>query len=184
MTNEQLQHNVAMRREAGAVTRWHLIPHIGVDSVANHSWNATMLLLELNPTASRQLIVYMMNHDVTERWIGDVPASSKGMFPLISKGVRVAEEWLEIEFDIPSARGLTEHERQWARAIDALESAIWCREQMRMGNQLVANALESLDEWIMGEEWIPATIQTFYVNYKYKRTADYVTEGKHYGNNE
>ena len=175
---------VAMKREAGAVTRWHLIPHIGVDTVANHSWNATMLLLELYPEASRRLIVYMLNHDVTERWMGDIPASSKGMFPLISKGVGVAEEWLEEKFDIPSARGLDENERRWARAIDALESAIWCREQLQMGNQMVANALKSLEDWIFEEGWIPAPIQAFYQNYKWKRTPDYVTEGKHYGNNE
>lgn len=175
---------VAIKREAGAVTRWHLIPHHGVDTVANHSWNATMLLLELYPEASRLLIVYMLNHDVTERWVGDIPASSKAMFPLISKGVGVAEEWLENKFDIPASHRLLRKEREWARAIDAVESAIWCHEQLQMGNQLVVNALESLDEWIMGEGWIPASLRFWYQNYKFKRTADYVTEGKHYGNNE
>jgi hypothetical protein len=126
----------------------------------------------------------MLNHDVTERWVGDVPASSKGMFPLLSKGVKVAEEWLENKFNIPRPTSITNDEWKWARAIDALESALWCREQLQMGNQMVKNALDSLDEWIMGEGWIPATIQTFYQNYKWQRTPDYITEGKHYGNNE
>ncbi len=182
--NNKTYENVAMRREAGAVTRWHLIPHIGVDTVANHTWNATMLLLELMPGASRELIIYMLNHDVTERWIGDIPASSKGMFPLISQGVKVAEEWLENKFDIPSAGHLTEQDRQWARAIDALESIIWCCEQQQIGNQLVGNALKSLEDWLLRDHCVPAPIRFFYQNYKGQRTADYITEGKHYGNNE
>ncbi len=179
-----MNERVAMMREAGAVTRWHTIPHIGVDTVANHSWNATTLLLELNPTASRVLIIYMFNHDVTERWLGDIPASAKGMFPLISKGVGVAEEWLENKFDIPSARNLTEDEQQWARAIDALEAVLWCHEQLAMGNRMVENALEAIDKWIFSESWIPAPIRAFYRNYEWQRTTDYITEGKSYGSNE
>lgn len=176
--------HVIIMREAGAVTRWHTIPHIGVDTVASHSWNATTLLLELNPTASRALIVYMLNHDVTERWIGDIPASAKGMFHKISQGVKEAESFLEGEFDLPWTGGLDQNEQQWARAIDALEAALWCHEQLMMGNRMVENALKSLDDWIFDEEWIPRAIQVFYQDYRYQRTPDYVTEGKRYGNNE
>lgn len=182
--DEHTYHNVVVRREAGAVTRWHLIPHHGVDTVAHHSWNATILLLELNPTASRALIIYMLNHDVAERWTGDVAASAKGMFPLISQGVKEAESWLETKFNLPGMDSLDEEERHWARAIDALESALWCREQLAMGNQNAVQALKSLDKWLSNEGWTPAAIQVFYQNYEWQRTSDYVTEGKHYGNNE
>lgn len=179
-----LHEKVAMKREAGAVTRWHTLPHHGVDTVANHSWNATMLLLELYPTASRRLIVYMLNHDVIERWIGDIPASSKGMFPKISAGVIEAEVELRYRFNLPETDELEEDERHWARAIDALESVIWCHEQIMMGNQMVGDAMGAIGNWIMGKEWIPAAIKVFYVNYKWKRTTSYIIEGKHYGDNE
>ena len=180
MTNEHIN----IMREAGAVTRWHTIPHIGVDTVANHSWNTTTLLLELNPTASRALIVYMLNHDVTERWIGDIPASAKGMFPTISQGVKEAESFLEHKFNLPGTDDLDEDERRWARAIDALEAVLWCHEQIIMGNQMVTVALETISEWILTEGWIPAAIKVFYQDYKWQRAPDYVTEGKHYGSND
>ena len=182
--NERTYENVTVRREAGAVTRWHLVPHHGQDTVGHHSWNATMLLLELNPTASRALIVYMLNHDVAERWSGDIPASAKGMFSTIAQGVRECEEWLQHKFNLPGANNLTKDEQHWARAIDALESALWCEEQKAMGNRNVETALASLTTWLMNEGCVPAAVQVFCLDYKWKRTMDYVTEGKHYGNNE
>jgi len=176
--------NVAMRREAGAIERWHVVPHHGSITVASHSWNATMLLLELYPKASRRLIVYMLHHDVTERWTGDIPASAKAMFPLIMQGVQEAEISLEDEMSLPSTRNLSSTERAWARAIDALEMMLWCHEQIAMGNRMVEPALEQLAMWIMDEDWIPAAIKTFYKNYKWKRYPDYLIERGKYGDNE
>ncbi len=181
--DEKTYENVAMRREAGAVTRWHVVPHHGVDTVANHSWNATTLLLELNPGASRALIIYMLEHDVTERWIGDIPASSKGMFPLISQGVKNAEATLIYEMGLMNPVGLTKEECQWARAIDALEAVLWCYEQLVMGNRMVENALDSLLVWFENKVAVPESILDFLQDYKWERYPDYLWKG-HYGNNE
>lgn len=179
-----LNEKVTMRREAGAIQRYHIIPHHGIDTVASHSWNATTLLLVLNPTASRKLIIYMLHHDITERWTGDIPAAAKGMFPTIMLGVKEAEKSLEQEMNLPSADGLTEEEQQWARAIDALESALWCHEQLAMGNQMVKHALEALATWIEKKDCVPSIVRTFYQNYTWKRYSDYLITRGHYGNNE
>jgi len=180
---EKTYENVAMRREAGAVTRWHTVPHHGVDTIAGHSWNATMLLLELNPKAGKTLIVYMLHHDVAERWTGDIAANCKGMFPLISRGVQKAERQLEQEMDLPKTFELTQDEQNWARAIDALESALWCREQLVMGNRMVEDAYESIHDWIVDCETVPPVVKAFLVNYEWKRYPGYLWRGN-YGDNE
>lgn len=180
--DEKTYENVAMRREAGAVKRWHIVPHHGQDTVGHHTYNAVSLLLCLNPDASRALIVYMLEHDVAERWTGDIPASAKGMFHKIGRGVMLAEEELAAEMDLMNPDRLTKEERRWARAIDALEAVLWCHEQLAMGNRNVEQVLESLVVWF-DEETCPAPILDFLKDYEWKRYPDYIWKG-HYGDNE
>jgi len=180
--DEKTFENVAMRREAGAVKRWHVIPHHGVDTVGHHSYNAVNLLLCLNPEASRALIIYMLEHDVPERWTGDIPASAKSMFQVIGLGVTQAEDILRDEMDLVDPTSLTKEERQWARAIDALEAMLWCHEQLAMGNRMVENALESLAVWF-DDETCPAPILDFLRDYEWKRYPNYLWKGR-YGDNE
>lgn len=179
-----IHERVAQKREAGHVERWHLVPHIGHQDVAAHSWQATMLLLELYPKASRRLIVYMLNHDVTERWIGDIPANAKGLFPGIATGVADAEKELVEKRSLEDAGKLNSAERCWVRAIDALELVLWCREQHAMGNIMTDNAMHEVEHWIMTEECVPGPVRAFLENYKWKRYPDYLWGEKHYGNNE
>ena len=182
--DEKAYENVAMRREAGNVKRWHIVPTVGNgETVGHHQNNAVNLLLCLWPTASRALIVYMVQHDTTERWTGDIPASCKAMFPAIMKGVEAAETQLEMEMDIPGTEHLNPTERQWARGIDALECVLFCHEQLAMGNRNFENALDSLLVWFENKVGIPMQIQDFLRDYKWKRYPDYLW-GQHYGNNE
>ena len=175
-----MSEHVKAKREAGAITRWHVLPHIGVDTVANHSWNATMLLLELNPGASRALIVYVLNHDVAERWTGDVPTFCKRLFPAVHKGLKEAERHIEDQLELPSVLRLTDNERHWAEAVDALESALWCSEQRLMGNRMVDDTLKYLNNIIFNSDWVPAAVQVFYLDYESERTTDYISRGVPY----
>lgn len=173
---------VAQKREAGHVERWHLLLHLGHQDVAAHTWQATMLLLELYPKASRRLIIYMLNHDVTERWIGDIPANSKGLFPAIAVGVIDAEKQLTKERGLPDVEKLTLNERCWARACDALELVLWCKDQEAMGNRVIKDTMNSVTYWINTEDCVPRPVKAFLENYKWKRYSDYL-RGQ-YGSNE
>lgn len=175
---------VAQKREAGNVERWHLLPHIGHQDVAAHTWQATMLLLELYPKASRRLIIYMLNHDVTERWIGDIPANTKGLFPAIAAGVIDAEKQVTKTQGLPDVEKLTLNERHWARACDALELVLWCKEQEAMGSKMTEDSMKAVTHWINTEECVPGPVKKFLANYKWKRYPDYLWGEKHYGNNE
>jgi len=181
--DDKTYENVAMRREAGAVKRWHIVPTVGTETVGHHTYNAVSLLLCLNSGASRALIVYMLEHDVTERWTGDIPASAKGMFPTIGQGVKQAEIDLIDEMELMCPSGLTPSEKHWARAIDALDAVLFCSEQLAMGNRMVENALESLMHWLMSNGTVPGAVVDFVQNYEWKRYPDYLWKG-HYGDNE
>ncbi len=182
--DEKTFENVAMRREAGAVQRWHIVPTVGVgETVGHHTYNAVSLLLCLNPGASRALIIYMLEHDVTERWTGDIPASAKGMFANIGIGVQDAEKTLTDEMDLMSTAGLGPTERHWARAIDALDAVLFCHEQLAMGNRNFQNPLESLVQWFLRSADVPQAVADFVRGYEWRRYPDYLWEG-HYGDNE
>ena len=162
-----------MKREAGQVTRWHVVPHIGVDNVATHSWNAVQLLLELKPDASRSLIIYVLNHDVPERWMGDVPTFCKRAFGLVHKDLDAAERKLTEKLDLPHIDSLGENDRDWAEAIDALESLLWCWEQRRMGNRNLDDTMKYLDDYITNGLLVPPEVKAFYHQHQGKRTTDY-----------
>lgn len=182
--NKDIYKRVAQNREAGHVERWHLVPRNRKQDVAAHSWQATMLLLELYPKASRKLIIYMLNHDVTERWIGDIPASAKGLFPKIAEGVAEAEKELTKRRGLPDVEDLSPTEKCWARAIDALELVLWCGEEMAMGNRMMEKPAHAVIHWINTEPCVPGPVKEFLKNYKWKRYPDYIWGDSHYGNNE
>ena len=182
--DEKTYKNVAMRREAGAVKRWHIVPTVGAgETVGHHTYNAVSLLLCLYPGASRALIVYMLDHDVTERWIGDIPASAKGMFKEINLGVQIAEKALTDEMGLMAAGSLTGEERRWARAIDALDAVMYSEEQLAMGNRNFETVLAGLTHWFDESNEIPGPVRFFFQSYEWKRYPDYLWSG-HYGDNE
>ena len=139
---------ISFLREAGHVRRCHIVPHFGEYDVARHSWHAAMLLRELYPEASKTLIWYVLEHDVAERWTGDVPATAKMMFEALAIGVKAAEEVLGGELGLMSKDKLTTKEQQWAKAVDMAELHLWCLDQLAMGNTNVEVLMENIQCWV------------------------------------
>lgn len=135
-------------REAGHVTRCHMVPHIGEYDLARHSWHAAVLLMELHPSPTSRLVKYVLYHDVTERWTGDVPATSKWMFPDLAEALTQAEIRLENKLDLIGKRDLSADELKWAKAVDMLELYYWCHDQLAFGNTNVKTLTENIDGWV------------------------------------
>lgn len=124
-------------RSSGLVSRWHTVPTLHRQNVAEHSGQAVSLLLMLHPSPSLSLIKAMLWHDTSERYCGDVPAPVRRMNKTFSDMYEHVEE-LFMESDHPVAhkatQELTQSEREWLRAIDVLELILYCQDEVMLGN--------------------------------------------------
>mgnify|MGYP000440970960 CR=1 FL=1 len=69
------QERVKFLREAADVQRLHVIRTIGEYSNGQHTFNMLAMLRLLWPDAPRHLIWAILEHDIPERVIGDVPSA-------------------------------------------------------------------------------------------------------------
>jgi len=159
-------------REAGHVERCHTVPHIGSYNVAMHSWHAAMILVELWPEASRNLIMQVLWHDAAERWTGDIPATAKWQFPGLKEASDNAEKNCFHRLNFPLVN-LTEEEELWLHAVDGLELYLWCLDQEAFGNQHIKTMKENIFDWVDDNtSQIPLPVLKIFQNYKWHRSAD------------
>lgn len=160
--------NIQALREAGHVKRGHNLRFIGHYDVAQHSWQATMLLYCFHPNPSPALIKAVMFHDVGERYVGDLPAPAK----FASEQLAEIHGDLELKaLEVLGARvELTDEEAVWAKAVDCLELLLWCEDQLNMGNRHVVNCHHGLMLWFLNEARnLPSAIISFVDTYRWTR---------------
>lgn len=163
--------NVQAFREASQVKRCHLYPYHGSYTVGQHTFDMLTLLLELNPNASRYLIMAVIYHDMSERWTGDMPAHMfRKVKGLAEKWDKLNEEVMTDNF-VPSV-DLTPEEEKWLHAVDKLELLLWCTDQLKLGNQHISDMAERVRQWIDKMD-LPEEARRFVNNYKWERTSDY-----------
>ncbi len=150
LPNPDLLHDIL---DAGRVRRFHTVPSHPQQTVAEHSWGATMILLYIYPGATSACIVHMLSHDIGERATGDVPAHAKWN----NQGLRDAlhnveqKELGRLGFD---PTGLPLSEQAAAKCADLLDLLIFCRRfndrdagiiAMRVEAHLIENRATLLD---------------------------------------
>lgn len=145
MSDLPLHLRARIMREGGQLQRCHGTPHHGEYSVAEHSWQAAMLLRMLHPSAPPELIWAVMFHDVAERFTGDVPHPAKTECRALRDALQLAEERHMRVLGLHET--LTEEEQQWVRAVDILELYLWCLDQEDLGNKNVVPMARTITAW-------------------------------------
>lgn len=146
-------------RRAGRVQRCHGIPYHGSYSVAEHTYQMLNLLMSLCPKPSKALIEAILYHDSAELEIGDTPRPAKTRFPDLGKAVAKAEEVVNSELSVMQDK-LLPSELAWLRGLDLLELAMWCLDQLDMGNKNVMPVLDRCHDAIQEQE-MPEEIREF-----------------------
>lgn len=127
-------------RMAGHVKRWHTWPTIRPQTVAQHSHAAAMLLWQVYPDASQEMLMAMLVHDLPEVSTGDVPAHVKWASPEITAVLDAMEQsWLEdnaLDFE------LTPLETSILKFCDSFELMLWCIEELKMGNRYMERVIK------------------------------------------
>lgn len=129
---ETLLAHALQDRDSGSVRRWHATRTNRIQTVAEHTWGACMLLTLVAPDSRVQLYQALLTHDHAERATGDVPATAKAMWPALKLQLEVCEiEWHgrhNLLF------GLTEAEQILLNYCDYMELLLWSYEELCMGN--------------------------------------------------
>jgi len=141
--------------EAGQVQRFHTTPTHMSRSVAEHSWNMVTLLFTLYPEPPIRLVKACHFHDVAERWTGDIPAPAKWSEPMLNEVLKRMENEILEAFDLTFK--LDKHDTDWLKALDILELTLHMRQEMEMGNKLVARIYDVGYEILM-ETWVPSPV--------------------------
>ena len=111
--------------DAQFLIRYHTVPlQTERQTVGAHSYAVSVLLDQLWPDSSKQLILSALYHDVAEIILGDIPATAKWGYPELRKAFEKAEvqvmKSLELDFV------LTEKEKDRLKMADMLELVMYC----------------------------------------------------------
>lgn len=118
-------------REGGMVKRYHTVPTIGQQTVAEHSFFLCLILTQIY-TPSAELLRAALYHDLPEMETGDVPATTKWRYPKLAEELEIAE--MEFIRRNKLEVNLTDEEWRALKWADMLELVMYCVDQIKLGN--------------------------------------------------
>lgn len=134
-------------REAGYVTRNHNWPTLRTQTDGCHSYNAVMIYLIFHPDPNFEAVKVLLMHDAGERGAGDLPAPAKWSNPDLNREYRIAEDKIMSRW-VPLCEELSSEDSLWVALCDRFEFALFCLEEMYLGNryaeQKLMNVIRSL----------------------------------------
>jgi len=120
-------------RKGGDVKRFHTVTMLRENLVSAHSWGVAVLICDILPNPSVNLLKAALYHDVAEHVTGDISAPTKWQFP------KLAEALLEVESEVEKRLGLnadlTEEERLILKFADMSDLILFCTQEFRLGNR-------------------------------------------------
>jgi len=121
---------------AGAsVKRFHTVPTIQQETVGHHSHCVALLCTLFDPHASRELITMALLHDLPEQVVGDIPSPAKRELDFADRLEDLEQSILQQGFGyVPN---LTKREAKTLKLADIGSGALFCLQEMRMGNSII-----------------------------------------------
>lgn len=151
-------------RNAGETRRFHTMPVLRHQNIAEHSWHVTMLIYLMygqnDPGITFELLMAGLTHDMAEHKVGDLPAPAKREMDerLEIKGSGTFKQaWNDMEQEILKEQGfdwesqLSVDELQKLKIADAMDGALYCVRERMMGNQLITIAFVNFLKYIREE---------------------------------
>lgn len=135
-------------RDAGNVTRYHAKRTIRRQNIAEHTFGILMLVKQVKPDLSLNLVNAILHHDLPELFTGDVPAPIKRAHPDLGPLLDHIEEGLAPLYN-PVMDKLTPNEITLLKWADRMELVLWCLEEVRMGNSYCETTVRRGLGWIL-----------------------------------
>lgn len=122
------------------VTRYHTVTTLVKETVGHHSHGVAMIALIINPSASRELLVAALVHDLAEHQTGDIPSPAKRQFGIGDK-VDELEQRLMRSAGI-TVPDLSPEESRTLKLADLAQGAIFCAREISLGNSRMRVVLD------------------------------------------
>lgn len=135
-----LVERIKFLREAADVQRLHTIRTIGEYRNGAHTFGMLALLRLLWPEAPLYLIWAIIEHDIPERLVSDMPSPTIRFGGFVNRDkLAEAEENIlagifEYHFE-PGLEGQDLEAYRWLKGLDLLDLFLYCKDQERMGNK-------------------------------------------------
>lgn len=133
----------------GAKTkRFHTADTLTEQSVAEHSFGVAWLIVLINPSARKELILAALAHDLAEHVVGDVSSPAKRRFPALKSALDVAEGCLLADIGLDYERYLTDAELRILKIADMLDGMMFCVRERRMGSKVVVEVYNNFKSYL------------------------------------
>tara|TARA_R110000823_G_scaffold154417_1_gene285290 strand:- start:655 stop:1176 length:522 start_codon:yes stop_codon:yes gene_type:complete len=133
-------------RNGGNVKRYHTIPIIREQNNAAHSWGVAVLFDQLWGVKSMNGVRASLYHDCAEYLTGDLPAPIKKSSKEVTKVIKQLEDDFNAELDI--AIDINKEDQVKVKFCDCLEGALFCLEELEMGNKMIINVFSRYMEYL------------------------------------
>jgi 5'-deoxynucleotidase YfbR-like HD superfamily hydrolase len=110
--------------ESGEVQRFHAVPSVPMQSVAQHAWGVSVLCTFIKTDPRPDMIMFALCHDMEELYTGDIPFTTKREVTGLNELLEKAEDACRKEhlFDLPR---ITKAEKAVIKFADMLEGLRW-----------------------------------------------------------
>ena len=126
--------------DAGRVQRCHTLELLKPETVAEHSWGvAALVATSFRREATKELLIAAIFHDIGEKNVGDVPATTKWrMSPECRKELELLEsEYRQALLGYDPLDELSEREKKILSYCDMLDFQFKMAREMSLGNESV-----------------------------------------------
>jgi 5'-deoxynucleotidase YfbR-like HD superfamily hydrolase len=125
--------NIEAVMKSGGVERYHAMPEIPNQTLAEHQWGVAILIMKFFPNGDPQLLQAALVHDCPELLTGDTPTFAKKKQPALKSLLDQMEDEIAIDWGIDNV--LTEKESQALKMCDVLEGMTYCHKHVMRGNR-------------------------------------------------
>lgn len=117
--------------KSGSVERFHATPGIAKQKISEHSWGVALIIQQICPDCSKDLLLAALVHDCVEMVTGDLPATFKWDNPEVRPFIEDYEKRVETEWGIHIE--LNHEEKRVLKLADCLEGMQYCVNRMKHG---------------------------------------------------
>lgn len=119
--------------EAQFILRYHTSPiQAERQTVGAHSYAVSVLIDQLWPDCSKQVILAALYHDVPELILGDIPATAKWDYPQLKSAFEKAEA--QVMKDLQLEFNLSPEEKRMLKMADMLELVMYAGRHIHLHN--------------------------------------------------